>query len=140
MGDLDDFKRINDTLGHLAGDEVLRSAAAAMSGRVRGGHVIARFGGEEFIVAVPVAGPERVLELAEQMRAAIAARLAPYDASMSFGVAHLRPDDTLDALVDRADKALYSAKYAGKNRVHEWCDAADTPTPVEAAAEERRAA
>jgi diguanylate cyclase (GGDEF)-like protein len=121
MGDLDNFKRVNDTLGHTVGDGVLRDAARALAGEIEDAvFPLARYGGEEFVIAVPALDRAGVLELAERARAAVELALEPWGTSITLGVAYATPADQLETLVDRADKALYSAKYAGKNRVHEW--------------------
>jgi diguanylate cyclase (GGDEF)-like protein len=138
MGDLDNFKRVNDTHGHIAGDEVLMGAAGALRGVIEDAvFPVARYGGEEFVVAVPVLEHRDVLELAERARCAVEEALSDWGTSISFGVAYLHPGDRMESLVDRADKALYSAKYAGKNRVHEWRGGpldGEGPTPIMLAA------
>lgn len=128
MGDLDNFKRVNDTLGHLAGDEVLRSTAEALRNGVSSElFPTARYGGEEFVVIVPALDRAEVLRLAEQIRVTVEDALGEWGTSISLGVAFLREGDRLESLIDRADKALYSAKFAGKNRVHEWRDGVERP-------------
>jgi diguanylate cyclase (GGDEF)-like protein len=136
MGDLDNFKRINDTLGHLVGDEVLRATATALTTAIdQCVFPIARFGGEEFVVAVPVLERKEVLHLAERARTCVEEALTEWNGSISIGVAYLHPADSAQSVIDRADKALYSAKYAGKNCVHEWrATASDGPAPVDVAA------
>lgn len=136
MGDLDYFKRVNDTFGHLAGDEVLRLTATAMSGAVDDSvFPVARYGGEEFVVVLPVLARGEVLQLAESLRAAVEGALGEWNTSISLGVAYFEESDRLESLIDRADKALYSAKYAGKNRVHEWRGKGiDRPVAVDRAA------
>lgn len=132
MGDLDNFKRVNDTRGHLAGDHVLRATATAMQ-RVIDESLfpLARYGGEEFVIALPACGRDDVLSVAEKLRAEIESSLAEWGTSISLGVSYLQEHDRLESLVDRADKALYSAKYAGKNRVHEWPNGANNgPSPI----------
>jgi diguanylate cyclase (GGDEF)-like protein len=133
MIDLDDFKQLNDTYGHVAGDEVLRAVAAIISAQIRGGvDRAARFGGEEFAVIVPHRSQpapedddpeEEARRVAERIRAAMeAARFAVHGAearlTVSIGMA-TSPSaaTTMDRLVARADAALYDAKRAGKNRL-----------------------
>jgi diguanylate cyclase (GGDEF)-like protein len=117
--DLDHFKRVNDTYGHLAGDEVLKAAALVVSGKIRSADRFARWGGEEFIVLTPNVPLDGACQLAERLRQA----LAHFDfdqaghVTASFGVASLRPSDDATSLVKRADDALYRAKRAGRNRV-----------------------
>ncbi len=122
--DLDDFKRINDTLGHLAGDAVLRAVARTVQAVIREIDVAARYGGEEFIVLLPQTDREGAANLAERLRVAIAEIQIPYagmtigGVTASFGVAS-GPDagTTQLDLVAIADAALYAAKHRGKNTV-----------------------
>ena len=135
MLDLDDFKRVNDTFGHPAGDEVLRTVGETLRAQLRHGvDVAARYGGEEFAVILPHAGtPETAADLAdgarasaERIRRAIAgmelpfthADGAPEHVTTSVGLAML-PAHAADAdeLVSKADQALYEAKRRGKDRV-----------------------
>lgn len=119
--DLDNFKRVNDTLGHLTGDEVLRATADGIR-KVLDPNIfpIARYGGEEFIIALPISKRNDVLELAERIRASVALHLREWETTISIGVSYFVPNDRMESLVDRADKGLYAAKYAGKNQVCEW--------------------
>jgi diguanylate cyclase (GGDEF)-like protein len=118
--DIDHFKRVNDVHGHGAGDEVLRHVARVLRERMRSTDVVARVGGEEFVVVLPHAGLEGALATAERLRTDVA-RLRPpplpYDLSASFGVASYEAGDTPRSLLARADEALYAAKRAGRNRV-----------------------
>ena len=121
--DIDHFKRINDTRGHLAGDEVLRTLGAKLSGRVRATDSLGRYGGEEFLLVVPGAATQAPFLPIERMQRAIAEIPFTYAGSgikvtASFGVAWLlAASDTTEVLLGRADAALYSAKHAGRNRV-----------------------
>ena len=125
MIDLDHFKRINDTYGHLTGDEVLAAVAVAIEASVRQTDTVGRFGGEEFIVLVPATGEADVLGIAERVRAAVGeltvavggqVRIAGL--SVSVGVARYpEAGATLDEVLRSADAALYRAKDAGRNRV-----------------------
>ncbi len=122
--DIDHFKAINDTHGHLGGDEVLRQLAATVSGQVRREDVFARTGGEEFAVLVPEGTLEGVRLLAERLRRTIEeapfmSDEQPIAVTCSFGVASTRPDSTSNPhdLYERADAALYAAKRDGRNRV-----------------------
>jgi diguanylate cyclase (GGDEF)-like protein len=123
MVDLDHFKRINDTHGHGAGDEVLRQAARILRGQVRETDVPVRYGGEEFILFLVGASAFGAGEHGERVRAAIAAD--PFAigegrevaVTASVGVAVRERHEPLDALIQRADEALYRAKLAGRNRV-----------------------
>lgn len=119
MFDIDHFKRVNDTYGHLTGDQVLRELTALARGHVRRSDSIGRWGGEEFLVicrGADAAGGERV---AEELRQRIeASRFQPVgQLTCSFGVAECAPGDTPESLFQRADAALYEAKAAGRNRV-----------------------
>ena len=122
MLDLDHFKRINDNYGHLIGDEVLREIANRLRAAVHHGDLIGRYGGEEFFLFV-TADPHNAHQLAEQLRATIAAtpmitNAGPVHATTSIGIAQMRPSDRdIDALLARADAALYQAKHQGRNRV-----------------------
>jgi len=112
--DVDHFKEINDEHGHPAGDDKLRDVAQAMQATLRVGDMVARYGGDEFIVVAPHAPREAALALAERLRAAA----VECSASVSIGVAMFPDDaDSQDALIDAADAALYGAKAAGRNCV-----------------------
>ena len=121
--DLDHFKRINDTYGHPAGDEVLRQAVQVLEMAVRPGDTIGRFGGEEFAVLIPAAGPSTAREIAERARAALAAApLCVGDRliwiTSSVGLASFPVHgETVAELIRSADAALYAAKAAGRNCV-----------------------
>ncbi|HLT31693.1 MAG TPA: GGDEF domain-containing protein [Myxococcaceae bacterium] len=122
--DLDHFKRINDTYGHPAGDEVLRRVAERVSATVRAEDLFARYGGEEFAVLLRDASGPQALIAAERLRSAIADRPIvvdgqPLPVTISVGVAILGQGDTdrPEALIDAADRALYRAKREGRNRV-----------------------
>jgi diguanylate cyclase (GGDEF)-like protein len=121
--DIDYFKRINDTRGHLAGDEVLRTLGAKLIGRVRACDSLGRYGGEEFLLVVPGAPTQAPFLPLERLQRAIADIPFSYAGSAikvtaSFGVAWLSAaSDTEELLLSRADAALYSAKHAGRNRV-----------------------
>jgi diguanylate cyclase (GGDEF)-like protein len=125
MLDLDDFKQVNDTYGHLQGDDVLRMVGRVLQREARGIDEPARYGGEEFAVALPETGIEGALELAERMRARIEAepvrrtgRSGSIKVTASAGVASMFvTEDGADELIAAADAALYAAKRAGKNRV-----------------------
>jgi diguanylate cyclase (GGDEF)-like protein len=119
--DLDDFKRVNDTLGHSEGDRLLRGVADLLRENVRIFDVCARYGGEEFAIMMPDASETVAVQVAERVRRAVEAafpeRPAPLRMTLSAGVAILRPDDTAERVLDRADFALLDAKAAGKNTV-----------------------
>jgi two-component system chemotaxis response regulator CheY len=113
--DLDNFKRHNDTYGHLAGDEVLRQVAGALKDSARRGDGVYRYGGEEFVVILPGQGLESGLAAGERLRAAVEAA-SPI--TMSVGVASfISSDEESASVLHRADDARYRAKQAGRNRV-----------------------
>ncbi|MEE4155147.1 MAG: diguanylate cyclase [Erythrobacter sp.] len=118
--DIDRFKRVNDTYGHLAGDRVLERIAAIARGQTRVGDVLGRLGGEEFAWIAPGADRCQAEQLAERLRAAIAHGSALPDmpaVTVSVGLAALAPCDSSLALFARADQALYDAKKSGRNKV-----------------------
>lgn len=125
--DLDNFKQVNDSRGHLVGDEVLRVSARRLSEGVRTYDLVGRYGGEEFLVVAPGCVPPALLQQAERIRAAMAepinssAGMVAISASIGLvGVeAGMRPGFNARALVRGADQAMYRAKAKGKNRVEE---------------------
>ncbi len=136
MLDIDDFKRLNDTHGHLIGDRVLREVAAAVKGELRGVDTAARYGGEELVIILPRTELVAALALAERIRAHVAERriaVGPdgpvLSVTASFGIAAYPESGlgTAEDLVRRADRALYRAKRTGKNRVElYWADDSGT--------------
>jgi two-component system cell cycle response regulator len=119
--DADRFKAVNDEHGHAVGDVVLREIAARLRERVRREDVVGRWGGEEFVVALPETTPDGAAAVAESLRAAIAqtaipAESAVLEVTVSIGVAAWTGQEIED-LIDRADRALYAAKAAGRDRV-----------------------
>jgi diguanylate cyclase (GGDEF)-like protein len=111
--DVDDFKRVNDTEGHEAGDALLRDLARTIRGAVREGDTVARVGGDEFMVLLPTCSPELAARVAEQIRAAVLA-MSEGTVTVSVGGAQLGSDRRRTLL--QADSALYAAKAAGRNR------------------------
>jgi diguanylate cyclase (GGDEF)-like protein len=125
LADLDHFKRINDTHGHLVGDAVLREAARRLLDSVRPYDAVGRYGGEEFLVVLPGCVADSALSLAERLRQCIAAAPIEVDGTvvlitLSLGVAVASSDAESNSieLLRAADAALYDAKRAGRNRVH----------------------
>lgn len=123
IADLDDFKKVNDTYGHPAGDLVLREVGAAIKRGVRAGDLAARYGGEEFAVIFPGATLAEGRAVSEKILDSI--RAAEVDSggvkvklTASMGLAELRSGDTAESLIARADAAQYRAKYGGKNRLN----------------------
>ncbi|MDD0974399.1 sensor domain-containing diguanylate cyclase [Pseudomonas fontis] len=122
MLDLDRFKSLNDTHGHLAGDEVLRQFSRVMESCLRHADIICRWGGEEFVVllkevdgAAAFAVAEKIRQRTEQLSFSYAG--TAISMTVSIGLSTLQPDDTLHSLIARADHALYRAKQGGRNRV-----------------------
>jgi diguanylate cyclase (GGDEF)-like protein len=122
MADIDRFKAVNDTFGHLAGDKALQAVAALLKMSLRETDLIARYGGEEFAMVLFNILPEDALVVAERVRTSIGALSIGFEdqtfqVSMSFGIATMYPDHVIsrEALLDQADKALYQAKAAGRN-------------------------
>jgi diguanylate cyclase (GGDEF)-like protein len=122
MLDLDDFKAVNDLHGHAFGDVVLERLAAVMRVSSREVDVSCRYGGEEFALIMPGTHGEDAVHTAERIRARFAAEVFTAEGgtginlTVSLGVAELQKDDTADALLERADRAMYRAKRLGKNR------------------------
>lgn len=119
--DLDRFKGVNDRWGHAVGDQVLRAVAAAISAELRACDLGARFGGEEFLVVLPDTPLDDALRVAERIRRRIAAlaietEQALLQVTVSIGVAQLRADEDIEAMLARADAALYRAKAEGRDR------------------------
>nr|WP_280818761.1 sensor domain-containing diguanylate cyclase [Thiorhodococcus minor] len=125
IADLDHFKRVNDRFGHLAGDSVLQEVTGRLGARIRQNDLLARWGGEEFILALPGTHRAGAVRLAECLRRDI--ELRPFEAAgpmtLSIGLAMWRPGESAAQWINRADQALYAAKHQGRNRV---CIAADT--------------
>lgn len=120
--DLDHFKTLNDTHGHLAGDEVLRQFANVLQGSLRQSDILCRWGGEEFIVLLREAEGRQAIEVAEKIRRrteqlTFSHADQPLRLTVSIGLSALRRDDSLHSLLTRADHALYRAKQGGRNRV-----------------------
>ena len=124
--DADHFKHINDDFGHAAGDAVLRHLAAGLSATFRAMDVVARLGGEEFVVMLPGCDLDAAALVAQRFCDRVAAQVVCVDAvqvryTVSLGVATMDADvDDVDALIERADLAMYAAKAAGRNRVERW--------------------
>ncbi len=125
LGDIDKFKIFNDTWGHQTGDQVLRLVADVMNNNVKGQDLLARYGGEEFAVVLPETSLENAKMLANRIREAVQSRRLKKRrtnedlgvVTMSIGVAQFDENDSMETLVERADKCLYAAKNAGRNCV-----------------------
>jgi diguanylate cyclase len=119
--DIDNFKRLNDTLGHAAGDVALKSLAAHVQKQLRPADVVARFGGEEFVVLLPGTPVEEGQQTLTRLQRTLSASLFMHDGrevfvTFSAGVTKWRTGEALEAALERADEALYEAKRTGKNR------------------------
>ena len=125
--DIDEFKLVNDSHGHLFGDRVIRETAETIAAHVRSHDILGRYGGDEFVVVMPGADAPTALHVAERVRAGIAKN--GYLTTVSVGVATFdgaskeKPGD----LLHRADMNLYQAKHDGRNRVRDHCDEPDAP-------------
>lgn len=125
MLDIDHFKKVNDTHGHLIGDRVIRYVANVLNKNTKGMDVAARYGGEEFAVLLPNTGTEGARALAEKIRITVAeAKLVSSDdkrplgkITISIGVAQLQKGEDPMEMVNRADQALYASKNGGRNKV-----------------------
>ncbi len=120
--DIDHFKPVNDTHGHSTGDRALQAFASTVRASVRDTDVLARWGGEEFVLMLAETGPEDARELLDRVRQAVEALEITHSAgvlhlTVSAGLAQHRTGDTIDHTLERADQALYTAKALGRNRV-----------------------
>ncbi|MBC7978334.1 MAG: sensor domain-containing diguanylate cyclase [Myxococcales bacterium] len=123
MVDVDHFKSVNDHYGHGTGDLVLSEVARRLRGAIRGGDLLVRYGGEEFLAVLPKADAGRAWEVGERMRQRVCERAFDVGDGLalllrvSVGIAQWRTGEAMPALIDRADTALYGAKDRGRNRV-----------------------
>lgn len=122
LGDVDKFKRLNDELGHDAGDAALRHVAECLRAQTRANDVAARWGGEEFLVLMPHTDEQTAAQVAERIRQTLQGSAWTWDGrtrfiTMSIGVAAARPQEALEETIRRADEALLGAKRDGRNRV-----------------------
>lgn len=117
--DIDDFKLVNDTHGHLAGDAVLASFGKILQSNLRGGDIAARYGGEEFVILATNTSQDQALRMAENLRKRIENFQFPTvkHITVSIGCSTYLPSEDIKELIQRADFALYDAKRSGKNRV-----------------------
>jgi diguanylate cyclase len=120
--DLDDFKRLNDTYGHIAGDGALKHLVKIVKETIRSMDVVARFGGEEFLILLPETSIEAASQTMTRLQRELTRHFFMHDnekvlITFSAGVALRRPGEDQTELVKRADKAMYQAKQTGKNRV-----------------------
>jgi diguanylate cyclase (GGDEF)-like protein/PAS domain S-box-containing protein len=122
--DLDYFKSVNDRFGHQVGDEVLKGVSKLLLGGLREYDRVGRYGGEEFLIMLPQTKAEIAVEIAERLRSSVESwrliyqeQLWSFKTTISLGVAEMNPGESLESLIDRADKALYRAKQTGRNAV-----------------------
>jgi diguanylate cyclase len=119
--DIDNFKKLNDTLGHAAGDQALKALAQRVGELLRPADTIGRWGGEEFVVLLPATGDDEAQQVLARLQRALTASLFLHEGrevfvTFSAGVTAWRPGEPIDAALERADEALYEAKRTGKNR------------------------
>jgi diguanylate cyclase (GGDEF)-like protein len=116
--DLDGFKEFNDSLGHAAGDEMLQTFAGALAAGIRGTDLLARIGGDEFVLLLPDTDAEEAVGVVNRLRASVAEVSANAPITASVGIAtHRFPPPTVDALITTADELMYQAKQKGGDRV-----------------------
>jgi two-component system cell cycle response regulator len=128
MFDIDHFKTVNDTYGHGVGDEVLREVANRTNRNLRNFDLVARYGGEEFIVVMPDTDRDAAYQVAERLRRrvgeetfSVSDQVGEITVTISIGVAVVDGmGDTAEAILKRADDALYMAKRSGRNRTVAW--------------------
>ncbi|PID77473.1 MAG: hypothetical protein CSB24_01345 [Deltaproteobacteria bacterium] len=125
MFDLDDFKKVNDKYGHSVGDQVLHTVSLSLGQNLRKSDLFSRWGGEEFLIALPMTGEENACIIAEVLRKVLASTSYPQldmVVTASFGVVQARENESFQTMLDKADQALYLAKRRGKNRVVSYHD------------------
>jgi diguanylate cyclase (GGDEF)-like protein len=122
IGDIDHFKRINDSWGHDCGDRVLQAVAQTLQQHVRNDDLVSRFGGEEFVLLLMRTTPQEAERVAQRIRAQLSADgyvlAAGQRVTISFGIAPVAANTALTDALTRADGLLYAAKQAGRDRVH----------------------
>ena len=117
--DLDHFKKINDTYGHLVGDRVLATLGQTIRSNIRDSDIAARYGGEEFLVVFPSCGSQTAVQIGERIQQNLLKAELPFTQPVCFsaGVASSTEGQTLNELIDLADQRLYKAKNTGRNRI-----------------------
>ena len=136
MMDIDHFKRVNDTWGHLAGDRVLAATAQYLIGNLRPYDKLFRYGGEEFLLCLPNTDLATGHALVERLREGLAAQEIapgghdPIRVTMSFGIARLEPGHSVEQSIAHADEAMYEAKRMGRNRTRAWAESANQPADI----------
>lgn len=130
MLDIDHFKKINDTFGHLLGDRVIKVVGETLKSQIKGKDTAARYGGEEFCVLLPETESKDAVKVAENIRLAVEKTRIKRSSdnqeicrmTISIGVARYKPNESITTLFERADNALYHSKNEGRNRVTFWGD------------------
>jgi diguanylate cyclase (GGDEF) domain len=128
LADIDHFKKINDSFGHARGDDVLRAVAQVLRGAVRPYDVVYRYGGEEFLICLPGTNAETGAQALDRIRQSIAVlKLTDGNGgaipiTVTFGLAEVDEDISVEDAIERADKALYDGKRGGRNRVVAYCE------------------
>ncbi|AGJ02140.1 Regulatory component of sensory transduction system [Rickettsia prowazekii str. Breinl] len=124
MCDIDNFKHVNDTYGHQAGDKVLTTVSRILKNTLRVTDLIARFGGEEFTILLTDIDISKAIETAERVRVKIEymdfyieGQIEPFKKTISIGVTEYKKEESIESFIKRADKAMYEAKTTGKNKV-----------------------
>lgn len=117
MFDIDYFKRINDSYGHQVGDEILKSITAIIKKEIRETDLLARFGGDEFLILAPEINIKKGIIIAEKIRKSIEINTLFNDikTTISLGITEFKSEDTIDSIVNRTDQALYKSKSKGRN-------------------------
>lgn len=118
MTDIDFFKKINDTHGHMKADELLKKLADVIKKQTRKSDILARFGGEEFVLLLPETNLKKATRFAARLKTALHSdkTLKRYKVTISGGITQYKEDDTKKKFKERVDKALYQAKEAGRDR------------------------
>ena len=122
LADIDHFKALNDEYGHACGDRILESVSNILTGELRQSDIVARWGGEEFLLLLPGTDSRSASEICEKLRQRIEAHRVicqdrPIRCSLTFGIAEYRPGRQIEAVIATADRMLYAGKAAGRNRV-----------------------
>jgi len=122
LADLDEFKKINDTHGHVVGDVALATVARILSNCLRASDVVGRWGGDEFLAILPSITRQNLAKISEKFRRLVAESTVPAEAlqirvTISVGATIVAPGDSPESLLKRADQQLYSSKQSGRNRV-----------------------
>jgi diguanylate cyclase (GGDEF)-like protein len=122
LADLDEFKNVNDTYGHAAGDVVLVTIAKTMSNCLRASDVVGRWGGDEFLAVLPGITRQFLANVSEKLRTLVSQSTVPVSGTgirvtISVGAAMVAPGDSPESLMKRADQQLYASKQSGRNRV-----------------------